>query len=70
MGRLTALKVRQIINQRFVVCWDFYKLIRLVAIHRMIDSKNVAGVHSFLNETLDDSQANNIIKNLIFFVYK
>ena len=36
----------------------------------MIDSKNIAGVHSFLNETLDDSQANNIIKNLIFFVYK
>ena len=70
MGRLTALKVRLTVNQRFVVCWDFYKLIRMVAIQRMIDSKNIAGVHSFLNETLDDSQANNIIKNLIFFVYK
>ena len=44
VGRLTALKVRLTINQRFVVCWDFYKLIRLVAIHRMINSKNIAGV--------------------------
>ena len=70
VGRLTALKVRLTINQRFVVCWDVYKLIRLVAIQRVIVSKNIAGVHSFLNETLDDSQANNIIKNLIFFVYK
>ena len=51
VGRLTALKVRLTINQRFVVCWDVYKLIRLVAIHRMIDSKNIAGVHSFLNVT-------------------
>lgn len=53
VGRLTALKVRLTINQRFVVCWYVYKLIRLVAIQRMIVSKNIAGVHSFLNVTKD-----------------